>query len=60
MEKDASKEIVGHIPKNSVIAKKPVSETKTAKSKKASAQTFEITNSKQNTKRKILATNKGP
>ena len=60
LEKDASKETVKRASKNSAAAKRPVSKTKTAKSKKASAQALEITNPKQSTKRKILATDKDP
>lgn len=37
-----------------------MSETKTAKRKKASAQALEITDPKQSTKWKILVTDKGP
>ncbi|MCJ1347114.1 hypothetical protein MMC31_005335 [Peltigera leucophlebia] len=46
LEKDASEETVERAPKNSAVAKRPVSETKTAKSKKASAQALEITDPK--------------
>lgn len=55
LEKDASKERVEYTPKNSAVVKKPILKTKTTKSKKASAQAHEITNLKQNTKKKILA-----
>ena len=37
LEKDASEKAVKHLPKNSVKVKKPLSKTKTAKSKKAFA-----------------------
>lgn len=60
LEKDTSEETVERASKNSAVAKRPVSETKTAKSKKASAQALEITDPKRSTKRKILATDKGP
>ena len=59
LEKNASKEIVERASKNSAVAKKPVSETKTAKSKKASAQAVEITDPKRSTKKKILVSDKG-
>ncbi|MCJ1345250.1 hypothetical protein MMC31_003456, partial [Peltigera leucophlebia] len=60
LEKDVSEETVECASKNSAVAKRLVSETKTAKSKKASAQALEITDPKRSTKRKILATDKGP
>ena len=43
LEKDANKKTVKRVSKNSAVAKRPVSETKTAKSKKVSVQALEIT-----------------
>lgn len=60
MEKDASEETVKRAPKNSAVAERLVSKTKTAKSKKTSAQTLEIMDPKRSTKKKILVTDKGP
>lgn len=59
LEKNASKETIKYASKNSIVVKRPVSKTKTTKSKKIFMQILEIIDSKQSTKRKILATNKG-
>lgn len=58
MKKNISKKTVKRFLKNSAIAKKPVSKIKTLKSKKVFAQTLQITDLKQNTKRKILTNDK--
>lgn len=60
LEKNASEETVERASKNSAVAKRPVPETKTTKSKKASTQALKITDPKRSTKKKILVTDKDP